>query len=250
MIGRGGMGIVFEAEQVSLKRRVALKVLPFAAALDPQQLRRFQIEAQAAAQLHHTNIVPIFSVGCERGVHYYAMQFIEGQTLAAIIRDLRSMAGLTSSPPTDPPPESLARGERDVLHALCLSQEPAGGPDVSTTSDSERTRTRGTGMKKQQFEQLTASIRQAGAIRRGEMKPSRVTEFAPENVKAIRRSLGQSQTEFALMIGVSVSTLQNWEQGRRMPEGPARALLRVAAKNPVAVAEALGRPSARAAAKH
>ena len=89
MIGRGGMGIVFEAEQVSLRRRVALKVLPFAAALDPQQLRRFQIEAQAAAQLHHTNIVPIFSVGCERGVHYYAMQYIEGQTLAALIGDLR-----------------------------------------------------------------------------------------------------------------------------------------------------------------
>ena len=89
MIGRGGMGIVFEAVQVSLRRRVALKVLPFASALDPHQLRRFQIEAQAAAQLHHTNIVPIFSVGCERGVHYYAMQFIEGQTLAGLIHDLR-----------------------------------------------------------------------------------------------------------------------------------------------------------------
>ena len=92
MIGRGGMGIVFEAEQLSLHRRVALKVLPFAAALDPQQLRRFQIEAQAAAQLHHTNIVPIFSVGCERGVHYYAMQFIEGQSLASLIDDLRRLS--------------------------------------------------------------------------------------------------------------------------------------------------------------
>ena len=91
------MGIVFEAEQVSLRRRVALKVLPFAAAFDPQQLRRFQIEAQAAAQLHHTNIVPIFSVGCERGVHYYAMQYIEGQTLAALIRDLRRLAGLQAT---------------------------------------------------------------------------------------------------------------------------------------------------------
>jgi WD40 repeat protein/serine/threonine protein kinase len=98
LIGRGGMGIVYEAEQVSLRRRVALKVLPFAAALDPQQLRRFQIEAQAAAQLHHTNIVPIFSVGCERGVHYYAMQFIEGQTMAALINDLRRLAGLREAP--------------------------------------------------------------------------------------------------------------------------------------------------------
>ena len=71
------------------------------------------------------------------------------------------------------------------------------------------------------------------------MKPSRVTEFAPADVKAIRRRLGKSQSEFALMIGVSISTLQNWEQGRRVPEGPARALLRVAAKNPLAVARAL-----------
>jgi eukaryotic-like serine/threonine-protein kinase len=94
MLGRGAMGIVFEAEQASLRRRVALKVLPFAAALDPQQLQRFQIEAQAAAQLHHTNIVPIFSVGCEGGVHYYAMQYIEGQTLAALIGDLRRLARL------------------------------------------------------------------------------------------------------------------------------------------------------------
>src|SRR5205823_3906370 len=75
--GRGGMGVVYEAEQVSLGRRVALKVLPFAAALDPRQLARFRVEAQAAAQLHHTNVVPVFSVGTERGVHYYAMQFID-----------------------------------------------------------------------------------------------------------------------------------------------------------------------------
>ena len=83
------MGVVYEAEQISLGRRVALKVLPFAAALDPRQLQRFKNEAQAAACLHHTNIVPVYGVGCERGVHYYAMQFIEGQTLAAIIEDLR-----------------------------------------------------------------------------------------------------------------------------------------------------------------
>ena len=86
-IGRGGMGVVYEAEQISLGRRVALKVLPFAAALDPKQLQRFKNEAQAAAHLHHTNIVPVYAVGCERGVHYYAMQFIEGQTLAAVIAD-------------------------------------------------------------------------------------------------------------------------------------------------------------------
>jgi len=71
------------------------------------------------------------------------------------------------------------------------------------------------------------------------MKPARVFTFRPADVKAIRLKLGASQSEFALMIGVSLATLQNWEQGRRMPEGPARALLKVAADNPKAVADAL-----------
>jgi len=77
-IGRGGMGIIYEAVQLSLGRRVALKVLPFAATLNPRHLLRFKNEAQAAAQLHHTNIVPVYYVGCERGVHFYAMQLIDG----------------------------------------------------------------------------------------------------------------------------------------------------------------------------
>jgi serine/threonine protein kinase len=88
-IGRGGMGVVYEAEQISLRRRVALKVLPFAATLDARQLQRFENEARAAAGLHHGNIVPVFAVGCERGVHYYAMQLIDGLTLAALIVRLR-----------------------------------------------------------------------------------------------------------------------------------------------------------------
>jgi serine/threonine protein kinase len=87
-VGRGGMGVVYEAEQVSLRRRVALKVLPFAATMDQRHLRRFQNEAQAAACLHHTNIVPVYFVGCERGVHFYAMKFIDGQPLSELIRRL------------------------------------------------------------------------------------------------------------------------------------------------------------------
>ena len=96
-IGRGGMGVVYEAMQLSLGRRVALKVLPFAATLDQRQLQRFENEAQAAALLHHSHIVPVFAVGCERGVHYYAMQFIDGQTVAAYIRELRQRAGLETA---------------------------------------------------------------------------------------------------------------------------------------------------------
>jgi serine/threonine protein kinase len=96
-VGRGGMGVVYEAEQVSLGRRVALKVLPFAAALDARQLQRFRNEAQAAGCLHHGHIVPVYGVGCERGVHYYAMQFIEGQSLAELIGQLRQQAGSGST---------------------------------------------------------------------------------------------------------------------------------------------------------
>jgi len=100
-IGRGGMGLVYEAQQLSLRRQVALKVLPFAASVDPRRLQRFQNEAAAAAHLRHENIVPVYAVGCERGVHYYAMQFVEGQSLAALLSEFRmadeSPSGLLSS---------------------------------------------------------------------------------------------------------------------------------------------------------
>ena len=94
-------------------------------------------------------------------------------------------------------------------------------------------------MKKKDFDDLAKSVRQAGRIRRKKMRPSRAMTFKPADVRAIRDSLGKSQPEFAMMIGVSVATLRNWEQGRRVPDGPAQALLRVAAQNPEAVADAL-----------
>ncbi len=94
-------------------------------------------------------------------------------------------------------------------------------------------------MKDAAFQELLDSVRQAGRIRRGSLRPSRTTVFEPADVKAIRAKLHVSQSEFALMIGVSVATLRNWEQGRRTPDGPALALLRVAAKNPKVVAAAL-----------
>ena len=90
-IGRGGMGVVYEATQISLDRRVALKILPFAPALDGRQLQRFQNEARAAAHLNHANIVPVYAVGSERGVHYYAMQYIDGQSLSALVEELRDL---------------------------------------------------------------------------------------------------------------------------------------------------------------
>lgn len=98
-IGRGGMGVVYEAEQVSLGRKVALKVLPFAAAMDHKQLQRFQNEARAAASLRHPNVVQVHFFGCERAVHFYAMDYIEGQTLAELIHHQRRRQGLEDAVP-------------------------------------------------------------------------------------------------------------------------------------------------------
>ena len=100
-------------------------------------------------------------------------------------------------------------------------------------------------MKKALFDDLVASIKEAGRIHRGEAKPSRSFVFEPEDVRQIREKLHKSQSEFARMIGVSVATLQNWEQGRRQPEGPARALLVVASKAPKVVAKALAEAARR-----
>jgi outer membrane protein assembly factor BamB len=83
-IGRGGMGVVYEADQLSLRRRVALKVLRYGGPSDPEALARFRREAEVVGRLHHTNIVPVFAFGCEQSVHFYAMQLIEGRSLAAV----------------------------------------------------------------------------------------------------------------------------------------------------------------------
>lgn len=94
-------------------------------------------------------------------------------------------------------------------------------------------------MNERDFDQLATSVKQAGAIKRGKLKPGRTIQMDPADIRMIRKKLDRSQSEFALMIGVSVSTLQNWEQGRRRPEGPARALLKIASENPEAVARSL-----------
>ncbi len=119
-IGRGGMGVVYEAEQLSLNRRVALKVLPSHVAGDRAALQRFRREAKAAARLHHTNIVPVFEVGRDGEVAYYAMQFIEGQGLDQIIDELARLHGLESKPAgaEGPGPNAAAMGSGERQSAL------------------------------------------------------------------------------------------------------------------------------------
>jgi serine/threonine protein kinase/tetratricopeptide (TPR) repeat protein len=137
-VGRGGMGVVYEAEQISLRRRVALKVLPFAAALDARQLQRFKNESLAAAQLHHTNIVPVFYVGCDHGVHYYAMQFVEGRSLAAVIagrRELAAPAGKQAQPSARPSSAgTVDRAEGQAIVAARAETVPAAGGAAATRS--------------------------------------------------------------------------------------------------------------------
>ena len=94
-------------------------------------------------------------------------------------------------------------------------------------------------MNDELFEELKASIREGGAILRGESKPSRVFKLEDPDVAAIRGEYGLSQEQFAALLGISVRTLQNWEQGRRHPQGPARVLLRVASRHPKAVLDAV-----------
>ena len=90
-VGRGGMGVVYEAEQVSLGRRVALKVLSKQLLVDARTRQRFEREAKASARLHHTNIVPVFGVGEHEGLPYYVMQFIQGLGLDEVLEELKRL---------------------------------------------------------------------------------------------------------------------------------------------------------------
>jgi WD40 repeat protein/tetratricopeptide (TPR) repeat protein len=123
-IGRGGMGVVYEAEQVSLGRRVALKVLPRQVSTDRTILERFRREARAAARLHHTNIVPVYEVGHDGDVRFYAMQFIQGQGLDSVIAELRRFREHVKSKGGDEPAKSAARSNRSGILRSGQQLEP------------------------------------------------------------------------------------------------------------------------------
>ena len=128
-VGHGGMGIVYEAEQVSLGRHVALKVLPFKALADAKHRRRFEREARAAAKLHHTNIVPVFGVGEHDGLPYYVMQFIQGLGLNDVLEELKKQSGMSSQPHVHLPRDRGADGSP----AVPLTDRASGTPAVPST---------------------------------------------------------------------------------------------------------------------
>ena len=131
-LGRGGMGVVYEAQQTSLGRRVALKVLPAAATLSSRSLKRFYAEARAAAGLHHTNIVPVYEIGEAEGIHYFTMQYLPGHGLDKVVDELgrwerQAAAGIAE---TYRPPGALTVTEV----ARSLFAEVAAGPAAPTAA--------------------------------------------------------------------------------------------------------------------
>jgi serine/threonine protein kinase len=138
-VGRGGMGIVYEAVQESLGRQVALKVLPKQRGGDDSRQARFEREARAAARLHHTNIVPVFGVGAENGLHYYAMQYIHGLGLDEVLRELKRLKSSSQAPATLPDTSPPAEAPRHavtvtVTQALLTGDFEAGGVPAAEKS--------------------------------------------------------------------------------------------------------------------
>ena len=151
-IARGGMGIVYEAVQESLGRHVALKVLPQHRLGDPSQLERFRREARAAAMLHHTNIVPVFGVGECDGVHHYAMQYIRGQSLDDVLREVKRLRGVEPAGPVPGHDPGLAAsvaielvsgrfagqtGSPAETESVTASHPPPPGERPATTAEGE-----------------------------------------------------------------------------------------------------------------
>ena len=138
-IGRGGMGVVYEAEQESLRRRVALKVLGTQLGMSARQKSRFRREAEAAARLHHTNIVPIYGVGEDKGLQFYAMQFIEGVPLNRLIRAWRDAAGGTGAEPnaklalSSPGSLTLVGTVKEILESEAISERDHAAHDETPT---------------------------------------------------------------------------------------------------------------------
>ena len=141
-VARGGMGVVYEAVQESLGRHVALKILPGKGRLTTTQIERFRLEARSAGRLHHSNIVPVHGVGEHEGVHYYAMQFIEGHGLDAILDDLRRLRGLVEGTAVSCTQDRTPPGTGDPNGSMALARSLVTGGFGSSAAAVDRTGTR------------------------------------------------------------------------------------------------------------
>jgi serine/threonine protein kinase/Tfp pilus assembly protein PilF len=244
-VGRGGMGVVYEAVQISLGRRVALKVLPTTLATDARQLQRFRVEAQAAAQLHHSNIVPVFSVGCDEGVNYYAMQFIDGRTIAEVIKALRgSIAAADGDDGAGSlelgswaPSSAVTRARRDSCGSAagrsglgkggshlksgqpprCIEVDPSTQPSDSTAPNA---RHRWTGLLGVQAARALEHAHRLGIVHR-DIKPANLMIDIRDNLWITDFGLARIQEESGLTItGDLLGTLRYMSpeqaSGRRM----------------------------------
>jgi serine/threonine protein kinase/tetratricopeptide (TPR) repeat protein len=207
-VGRGGMGIVYEAEQRSLGRRVALKVLPLAGTLDARQLQRFQNEARAAACLHHNNIVPVYFVGSERGVPFYAMQYIDGRTLAEVIRQLRQPAA--AAPASAAEERTAAFTPAGGVASPAAATEAVGRQATLATGSAAlgREHCRTVARLGVQAAEALDHAHQAGVVHR-DIKPANLMLDGRDNLWVTDFGLAHVQTEASLtMTGDLVGTLR------------------------------------------
>ncbi len=217
-IGYGGMGVVYLAEQVSLHRQVALKILPLAAVMDPRQLQRFKNEVQAVALLQHANIVPVYSVGSERGVHYYAMQYIAGHTLADVIAHLRRLAGIG---PVEEHATDRSSKRSEINAALTRdfqSAVPLGSPTAETQPMAALSTAISEGSQSERFRSVARLMIQAaealdhahtrGVLHR-DVKPGNLMVDATGNLWILDFGLARLEGDLGMtMTGDMVGTLR------------------------------------------
>lgn len=133
-LGRGGMGVVYRARQISLNRVVALKVLAVGAVQSERAVQRFQHEAQAAARLHHTNIVPVYAQGAADGVFFYAMELIDGKALSAVVRESENLSLHNDAPPAEATNQPVTDGDAETVASEVDGDRTVALPEKSLTA--------------------------------------------------------------------------------------------------------------------